>query len=342
MSSLRTDDPDDFGLVLFKTLGYTETLYVTDDTWLSPTGPFARNPLEPHLMFRPRMNRDVPAGTVLRRANFTLTNGAPGNFQLSDAGDQLLAYLWPNHFSNTTQPTFLCGIDNTATGCLVTDYSALSFGHDDNLRYVGGFQNVTNAGTVAALRASIVRRANWVFNNTDDPDDFGLVLFKTLGYTETLYVTDDTWLSPTGPFARNPLEPHLMFRPRINGNGLDVPAGTVLRRANFTLANGAPGNFQASDVGDQLLAYLWPNHFSNTTQPTFLCGIDNTATGWFVPSSTCTETCNYASDGDCDDGGPGSDSPFLVPDYSALSFGHDDNLRYVGGFQNVTNAGTVA
>jgi hypothetical protein len=69
---------------------------------------------------------------------------------------------------------------------------------------------------------------------TDDPDDFGLVLFKTLGYTETLYVTDDTWLSPTGPFARNPNEPHLMFRPRINGNGRDVPAGTVLQRANFT------------------------------------------------------------------------------------------------------------
>jgi hypothetical protein len=142
---------------------------------------------------------------------------------------------------------------------------------------------------------------------TDGSADFGLVLFKTLGYTQTLYVTDDTWLSPTGPFARNPNEPHLMFRPRINGNGRDVPAGTVLQRANFTLANGAPGNFQASDVGDQLLAYLWPGGPSNTTQPTFLCGIDNTATGWYVPVSTCTDTCNYASDGDCDDGGPGSE-----------------------------------
>ena len=211
---------------------------------------------------------------------------------------------------------------------------------------------------------------------TDGSADFGLVLFKTLGYTQTLYVTDDTWLSPTGPFARNPNEPHIMFRPRINGNGRDVPAGTVLRRANFTLANGAPGNFQLSDVGDQLLAYLWPGYPSNTTQPTFLCGIDNTVRGWHVPSSTCTETCNYASDGDCDDGGPGSvdvlwkvalgllggDYPCplgsdctdcgprvnllcplvggvpscgehsylpssLVTNYSALSFGHEDNLR---------------
>ena len=310
------------------------------------------------------------------------------------------------------------------------------------IRYVGGgFQNVTNAGTVAALRTSIVLRGNWAFNNvingpfqqinsfeiysdppspppsppsspprrpppmspprppaappppplgpgdclftalkTDDPaDDFGLVLFKTLGYTETLYVTDDTWLSPTGPFARTPNEPHLMFRPRVNGNGRDVPAGTVLKRANFTLASGAPGNFQLSDVGDQLLAYIWPGGLSNTwntTQPTFLCGIDSTARGWFVNgTSTCTETCIWTSDGDCDDGGPGSEynaikdllapncalgsdcadcgprvnalcplvggvpscgenswlPSSLVAGYSALSFGNEDNARYVGG-----------
>ena len=216
---------------------------------------------------------------------------------------------------------------------------------------------------------------------TDDPDDFGLVLFKTLGYTETLYVTDDTWLSPTGPFARNPNEPHLVFRPRVNGNGRDVPAGTVLKRANFTLASGFPGNFQLSDVGDQLLAYIWPGYPSNTTQPTFLCGIDNSVRGWFVPTSTCTQTCIWASDGDCDDGGPGSAynvlkdlqgavqgnaypcalgsdcadcgprvnalcplvggvpscgenswlPSSLVAGYSALSFGNEDNARYVGG-----------
>ena len=54
-------------------------------------------------------------------------------------------------------------------------------------------------------------------------------LFRTLGYAETIYVTDDNWLSPTGPFARNPLKTHLTFRSAINGDGRDVPPGTVLQ-----------------------------------------------------------------------------------------------------------------
>ena len=186
-------------------------------------------------------------------------------------------------------------------------------------------------------------------------------------------MTDDQWISLNGPFAM--AESHLTYT-----NGVvDVPAGTVLKRANFTLASGAPGNFQLSDVGDQLLAYIWPGYPSNTTQPTFLCGIDNTVRGWFVPTSTCTQTCFWASDGDCDDGGPGSAYNLgkdlqggiqgnaypcalgsdcaecgprvnalcpiglpicgenswlpssLVAGYSALSFGNEDNARYVGG-----------
>ena len=184
---------------------------------------------------------------------------------------------------------------------------------------------------------------------TDNPDNFGLLLLKTLGYSETLYVTDDQWTSRNGPFAMT--ESHLSYR-----NGIvDVPEGTVLQLRNFT------GTLAAdSDLGDQLLAYV-----GNTSYPTFLCGIDNTADRWFVPMiNQCLESCNYASDGSCDDGGPGFDrsdcslgtdctdcgnrtqaSPpadrsflptTLVDGYSAVAFGHYDNVAYTG-----TNSGTV-
>ena len=127
---------------------------------------------------------------------------------------------------------------------------------------------------------------------------FRPALFRTLGYAETIYVTDDNWLSPTGPFARNPLKTHLTFRSAINGDGRDVPPGTVLQAPNFT-----GGILQASDLGAQLFAYV-----GNTSNPTFLCAIDNTAEQWFVPNpNACAETCVWASDGDCDDGGPGSE-----------------------------------
>ncbi|KOO36776.1 hypothetical protein Ctob_015320 [Chrysochromulina tobinii] len=144
-------------------------------------------------------------------------------------------------------------------------------------------------------------------------------------------------------------ESHLTYT-----NGVvDVPAGTVLQLRNFT---GSPP-LAASDLGDQLLAYV-----GNSSNPTFLCGIDTTAAGWFVP---CAETCNYANDGFCDDGGPGAEftqcaigsdcadcgvrnqtrppadrsylPSTLVDGYSAVAFGHYDNNAYRG-----TNIGTIA
>jgi hypothetical protein len=182
---------------------------------------------------------------------------------------------------------------------------------------------------------------------TDNPDNFGLLLFRTLGYSETLYVTDDQWISSNGPFAM--AESHLTYT-----NGVvDVPAGTVLQLRNFT---GSPP-LAASDLGDQLLAYV-----GNSSNPTFLCGIDTTAAGWFVP---CAETCNSANDGVCDDGGPGAEltqcaigsdcadcgvrnqtrppadrsylPSTLVDGYSAVAFGHYDNNAYRG-----TNIGAIA
>eukprot|EP00900_Chrysochromulina_parva_P017820 jgi/Chrpa1/26039/Chrysochromulina_OHIO_Genome00026258-RA len=100
---------------------------------------------------------------------------------------------------------------------------------------------------------------------TDDPDNFGLLLLKTLGYSETLYVTDDEYLSPTGPFASSPGELYLSYR-----NGVvDVPAGTVLQLSNFT-----GGVFAASDLGDQLFAYV-----GGTRSPNFVCGITNEVGG---------------------------------------------------------------
>ena len=187
---------------------------------------------------------------------------------------------------------------------------------------------------------------------TDNPDNFGLLLLKTLGYSETLYVTDDEYLSPTGPFARSPGEVHLSYR-----NGVvDVPAGSVLQLRNFT-----GGVLAASDLGDQLFAYV-----GNISRPTFLCGITNEVGGWFVPIvNACTETCGFAFDGDCDDGGPGSEwvpsCPFgtdctdcgprnqatpspgrsfrpsnLITGFSASAFTHYDNLAYLG-----RNNGTV-
>ena len=186
---------------------------------------------------------------------------------------------------------------------------------------------------------------------TDNPDNFGLLLLKTLGYSETLYVTDDEYLSPTGPFARSPGEVHLSYR-----NGVvDVPAGSVLQLRNFT-----GGVLAASDLGDQLFAYV-----GSTGRPTFVCGITNEVGGWFVPLvGACTETCNYAADGDCDDGGPGSEYLFcplgtectdcgprnqatlspgrsflpstLIPGFSAWAPPHFDNLAYRG-----QNNGTV-
>jgi hypothetical protein len=163
-------------------------------------------------------------------------------------------------------------------------------------------------------------------------------------------VSDDQWTSLNGPFAMT--ESHLSYR-----NGVvDVPAGTVLQLRNFT---GTPP-LQVSDQGDQLLAYV-----GNRTNPTFLCGIDNTAAGWFVPMiNRCLDTCNSASDGSCDDGGPGFDynecalgtdctdcgsrtqalppadrsvlPAALVDGYSEVAFGHHDNIAYRG-----TNAGTI-
>ena len=159
-------------------------------------------------------------------------------------------------------------------------------------------------------------------------------------------MTDDQWISLNGPFAM--AESHLTYT-----NGVvDVPAGTVLQLRNFT---GSPP-LAASDLGDQLLAYV-----GNSSNPTFLCGIDTTAAGWFVP---CAETCDHASDGLCDDGGPGAefsqcaigsdcadcgvrnqthppaDRSFLpstlVDGYSALAFGHYDNNAYRG-----TNIGNI-
>ena len=132
---------------------------------------------------------------------------------------------------------------------------------------------------------------------TDDPANFGLLLLKTLGYSETLYVTNDNYMSPTGPFAMSFGELHLSYR-----NGVtDVPAGTVLQLRNFTYA-GRPAVLEASDLGDQLFAYV-----GSTGRPTFVCGITNEVGGWFVPLiNACIETCNWASDGICDDGGPGT------------------------------------
>ena len=188
---------------------------------------------------------------------------------------------------------------------------------------------------------------------TDNPDNFGLLLLKTLGYSETLYVTDDEYLSPTGPFARSPGEVHLSYR-----NGVvDVPAGSVLQLRNFT-----GGVLAASDLGDQLFAYV-----GNISMPNVLCGITNEVGGWFVPIvNACTETCNDAFDGWCDDGGPGAEftswgcdlgtdctdcgprnqatpSPgrsfrpsSLIPGFSASAFTHYDNLAYRG-----PNNGTV-
>ena len=190
---------------------------------------------------------------------------------------------------------------------------------------------------------------------TDAPDNFGLLLLKTLGYSETLYVTNDNYMSPTGPFAMSFGELHLSYR-----NGVtDVPAGTVLQLRNFTYA-GRPAVLEASDLGDQLFAYV-----GNISSPTFLCGITNEVGGWFVPLiNACIETCNWASDGICDDGGPGTlyfsctvgtdctdcgprtqitlpagrsfRPSTLIPGFSASAFTHIDNLAYRG-----LNNGTI-
>ena len=193
----------------------------------------------------------------------------------------------------------------------------------------------------------------FVAMRTDAPDNFGLLLLKTLGYSETLYVTDDTWTSVNGPFGNRPGDSHLTYRNGVS----DVPPGTVLTAANFT------GVLAASDLGDQLLAYVG----NRTSNPTMLCGIDNTAEGWYVPNA-CSETCVWASDGDCDDGGPGTEyfgscalgtdcadcgprtaitpptdrtylPSTLVDGFSAFApgpgIGHWDNLAYIG-----TNIGT--
>ena len=158
-----------------------------------------------------------------------------------------------------------------------------------------------------------------------DYDDFGIVLLSTLGQGQSIWVTDDGWDTSTGKFLSEssstfagdsgglydtPYEAHL-----VHTAATDEPAGTVLRRADFS-SNPEFPDFPLDGSADQILVYqgtvpAQPTNSSgydapNGASPTFLCALDlsggystsqcsapDPSTGW---ASTITCNSYYAQD----------------------------------------------
>lgn len=163
VAGFRTDNPDDFAVVLLAPIGTGEMVFVTDDG-VRATGSLRRG--EGILSYT--ATQPVAAGAVLRLANFT--ESEEGRFALSGSGDQVIVFV-----GGIEKPEFVCALSNrgawesdassSITSALPTGLTdgvnALSFPNIDNGAYTGA----TRRGSPEDLRAAIHDLSNWASDN---------------------------------------------------------------------------------------------------------------------------------------------------------------------------------
>ena len=182
-----------------------------------------------------------------------------------------------------------------------------------------------------------------------DYEDFSIVLLSALGQGQSIWVTDDGWDTSTGKFlsespstfagdwSGDPREAHL-----VHTATTDEPAGTVLRRADFSA-----GVSSFDSKPDQLLVYQGTQPTTsgydapNGGDPTFLCALDLSAGYSTTQCSAPYPSTGWASAISCDEyykeyyavwsGLPqgltnGVDATTFAPNWD--SYGVDSNWAY--------------
>ena len=214
---------------------------------------------------------------------------------------------------------------------------------DSLIRYVGGgFQNVTNAGTVSALRTSIALRGNWAFNN---------VITGPFQQINSFEIYSDPPSPPPSPPSSPPRRPPPLSPPRPPPRPPSPPSrpppppgpqkppsppppagppwGSTRTLCTNECAYVSDNNCDDGGAGSEFTLCGFGNDCADCGPRTSSACDAGTSCGMCLmietvcPSAAtiaglgrcdnpnanvaCTNTCAYASDGECDDGGPGSE-----------------------------------
>ncbi len=190
ISSINSDDSDDFSFVLLTSISGTTTIYFTDNGWDDDadggfTNPTWRGVTEGTITWT--FTGTLPCGTEIQISAPTVTattsHGSAvntGSFNLSSTADHLLAYTGTGvPFDGTEITNFICafglGTAGWTSNATTTTTSALPPGltngvdaiatqtSDDNFQY-----DCSTVSPVSALRTALVTLANYTAGSTNE------------------------------------------------------------------------------------------------------------------------------------------------------------------------------
>ena len=212
ITSLNTDDLDEFSFILLADISGTTTVYFTENGWNSNTNNWAATS-EGTLIWT--FTGNLSAGTEIQvntpRATVSVSHGSitrPGSFSLSSSGDGLIAYTGTGIPNNGTEVTNFIWMFNTGTTGFVaspasTTQSAVPSGLTDGMNALDFAGNTddnfvfecskANINTVADLRAALADAGN--FSTTQDSENFvapGCTYLDQGDFTEQVF-----WLGAT-------------------------------------------------------------------------------------------------------------------------------------------------